>query len=131
MPNWSGKKSAASAEGGRWACGTVTDSCCTPFLALPKPCRHDTDPPLKNYPSSLVGNFFRFLLLSIRAPKMTSKNHRQKSENQGFWPPKTLSKSFPNASEIDVPKNMRFSIDFLPIFVVFCFERFFFEVLKT
>ena len=105
-------KSAASAEGGRWACGTVTDSCCTPFLALPKPCRHDTDPPLKNSPSSLVGNFFRFLLLSIRAPKMTSKNHRQKSENQGFWPPITLPKSIQNPFKIDVPQNMHFFIDF-------------------
>ena len=50
----------------------------------------------------------RFFALPKRASKMTSKKHRKKCENQGFWPPKTLPKSFQNTSEIDVLKNMRF-----------------------
>ena len=37
---------------------------------------------------------------------------RKKTENHGFWPPKTLPKSFQNAFKIDVPKNMRFFMDF-------------------
>ena len=123
-PGGSSIKSAASAEGGRWACEIVTDSCRTPFLALPKPCRHDTDPPLKNHPSSLVGHFFRFLLLSSRAPKITSKNHRQKCENQGFWPPKTPPKLSQNPSKIDAPKNMQFFIDFCAMLLVFLMFNF-------
>ena len=52
--------------------------------------------------------FRRFFRLPKRTSKMTSKNHRKKCENRGFWPPKTVPKSFQNASEIDVPKNIRF-----------------------
>ena len=33
-------------------------------------------------------------------------------ENHGFWPPKTVPKSFQNAFKNDVPKNMQFFIDF-------------------
>ena len=43
---------------------------------------------------------------------MTSKNHRKKCGNQGFWPPKPLPKPSPNPLKIDVPKNMQFFIDF-------------------
>ena len=37
--------------------------------------------------------FFRFFALAKRTSKMSSKNHRKKCENRGFWPPKTLPKS--------------------------------------
>ena len=37
---------------------------------------------------------------------------RQNRENQWFWPPKTLPKPFQNPFKIDVPKNMRFFIEF-------------------
>ena len=36
--------------------------------------------------------FGRFFRLPKRAWKMTSKKHRKKCENQGFWPPKPLPK---------------------------------------
>ncbi len=48
----------------------------------------------------------------IRASKITSKKHRKKCENRGFWPPKTLPKAFQNACKIDVPTSMRFFSDF-------------------
>ena len=37
---------------------------------------------------------------------------RKNTANRGFWAPKTLPKSSQNAFKIDVPKNMRFFIDF-------------------
>ena len=40
----------------------------------------------------------------------------KKSEKPGFWPPKTIPKSFQNAFKIDVPKNMQFFIDFCSMF---------------
>ena len=56
--------------------------------------------------------FFRFFRLPKRLLKFASKNHRKKCENRGFRLPKTFPKSFQNASEIDVPKNMGFFSDF-------------------
>ena len=43
--------------------------------------------------------------------KFASKKSRKNYKYQGFGPPKTLSKSFQNASEIDVPPHMRFLND--------------------
>ena len=37
---------------------------------------------------------------------------RKNRENHGFWPPKTLPKPSQNPLKIDVPKNMRFFIEF-------------------
>ena len=36
----------------------------------------------------------RFFRLPKRTSKMTSKNHRKKCKNRGFWSPKTIPKSF-------------------------------------
>ena len=44
----------------------------------------------------LLAHLGRFFRLSNCACKMTSKKHRKKCENQGFWPPKTLPKSCQN-----------------------------------
>ena len=44
--------------------------------------------------------------------KFTSKKCRKKCENRGFWPPKPVPKPSQNPIKIDVPKNMRFFIDF-------------------
>ena len=60
----------------------------------------------------LLGLLGRFFALPKRAVKTTSKKHRKKCENDGFWPPKTLPKWVQNAFKIDVPQNMRFCIDF-------------------
>ena len=79
----------------------------------------------------LLGLLGRFFALPERASKMTSKKHRKKTENQGFWSPKTLPKSFQNPFQIEFPKNMQFFIDFWRILVVSCLARSFFEVLKT
>ena len=38
--------------------------------------------------------------------------YRKNCENHGFWPPKTIPKPSQNAFKIDVPKNMRFFMDF-------------------
>ena len=62
--------------------------------------------------SVLLGLLGRIFALPKRAAKTTSKKHRKKCENQGFWPPKTLPKSIQNASENDVPTNMGFFSDF-------------------
>ena len=56
--------------------------------------------------------FGRFFRLPNRAWKMISKKHRKKCENRGFGPPKTLPKPFQNPLKIEIPKNMRFFIDF-------------------
>ena len=48
-------------------------------------------------------NFFLFF---------ASVFYRKNCENHGFWPAKTLPKLSQNPSKIDVPKNMRFFIDF-------------------
>ena len=48
---------------------------------------------------------------------------RNNYKNQGFWLPKTLPKPMQNCFKIDVPKNMRFCIDFCLIFVVCCKGR--------
>ena len=63
-----------------------------------------------------LGRFFR---LPKRAWKMTSKKHRKKCENHGFWPPKPLPKPSQNPIKIEVPKNMRFFIDFCSMFFFF------------
>ena len=65
----------------------------------------------------------RFLASSKRASKMTSKKHRKKCENQGFWLPQTVPKSTQNASQNDVPKSMRFFMDFGWHFVACCKGR--------
>jgi len=51
--------------------------------------------------------------------KITSKKHRKKRENQGFWPPKIYPKPTQNPFKIDVPKNMRFALDVRSIFFYF------------
>ena len=60
--------------------------------------------------------FFRIFDRIFRLPKcmskFTSKKCRKMSENRGFWPPKTLPKPIQNGFKIDVPKNMRFFIEF-------------------
>ena len=48
---------------------------------------------------------------------------RKNTENHGFWPPKTLPKSFPKGFKNDVPKNMRIFMDFYSIFVACCKSR--------
>ena len=48
---------------------------------------------------------------------------RKNTENHGFWPPKTLPKSFPEGSQNNVPKNVWFFRDFYLIFVVCCRRR--------
>ena len=55
--------------------------------------------------SVLLGFLGRFLALPEHASKMTSKKHRKKCENQGFWSPQTLPKPFQNPFKIDVPKD--------------------------
>ena len=68
--------------------------------------------------------FFRIFDRIFRLPKcmskFTSKKCRKMSENRGFWPPKTLPKPPQNAFKIDVPKNMRFFIDFCSNFDACC-----------
>ena len=51
---------------------------------------------------------------------MISKKHRTKCENQGFWPPKPLPKPSQNPLKIEVPKNIRFFIEFCLICVICC-----------
>ena len=60
----------------------------------------------------LLGLLGRIFALPKRAAKTTSKKHRKKCENRGFWPPKTIPKPSQNPLKIEVPKNMRFFIDF-------------------
>ena len=58
----------------------------------------------------------RLLGLQNRLPKFisffASIFYRKNCENHGFWPPKTLPKPSQNPLKIDVPKNMRFFMDF-------------------
>ena len=58
--------------------------------------------------SVLLGLLGRFLALPERASKTTSKKHRKKRENRGFWPSKPLPKPFQNPIKTEVPKNMQF-----------------------
>ena len=67
----------------------------------------------------LLAHLGRFFRLPKRAWKMTSKKHRKKCENRGFWPPKPLPKPSQNPLKIEVPKNMQFVIDFCAIFLFF------------
>ena len=68
----------------------------------------------------MLGSFFRFFGLRKNCWKNASKKHRKKCENQGSWPPKTVSKPSQNPSKIDVPKNMQFFIDFCSNFDACC-----------
>ena len=63
------------------------------------------------------------MALPERASKTTSKKHRKKRENRGFWPPKPLPKPFQNPIKTEVPKNMRFVIDFGSNFDACCKSR--------
>ena len=60
----------------------------------------------------LLGLLGRIFALPKRAAKTTSKKHRKKCENRGFWPSKTIPKPSQNPLKIEVPKNMWFFIDF-------------------
>ena len=51
----------------------------------------------------IFGPFFR---LPKCASKLTSKKHPKKSENKGFWSPKTIPKPSQNPSKMDGSKNM-------------------------
>ena len=73
--------------------------------------------------SVLLGLLGRFLALPERASKTTSKKHRKKRENRGFWPPKPLPKPFQNPIKTEVPKNMRFFIEFCSNFDACCKSR--------
>ena len=79
----------------------------------------DDGPP----PDALFFDFFRFFGLPQWSSKFASKNHPKKCENRGFWPPKTLPKPTQNAFKIEVPKNVRFWVDFGLIFVACCKGR--------
>ena len=92
----------------------------TPSLSLPRAPHIPPGRPQIGPCGCLVGNFFRFLCLPKCLPNFASKNHGKKCENRGFRPPKTLPKSFQNASEIEVPTNMRFFIDFESKFDACC-----------
>ena len=83
-----------------------------PLSISPPGSAHSAGPAPKSVNLRHGRHFSRFLALPKRLPKFASKKYRKKSENRGFWPPQTLSKSFQNASEIDVPTNMRFFSDF-------------------
>ena len=51
--------------------------------------------------SVLLGFLGRFLALPYCASKTTSKKHRKKRENQGFWPPKPLPKLSQNRAFLE------------------------------
>ena len=89
----------------------------TPSLSLP---RAPHIPPGRPKKAENFGFFvfFQFFRLPKRTWKIASKNYRKKCENDWFWPPKNLRKSFRNASEIDVLTKMWFFIDFCSDFVV-------------
>ena len=65
----------------------------------------------------------RFLSLPKIILFFASIFSRKNRENHGFWPPKTLPKPSQNPLKIDVPKNMRFFMDFCSIFVACCKSR--------
>ena len=54
----------------------------------------------------------RFLSLQKIILFFASIFSRKNRENHGFWPPKTLPKPSQNPFKIDVPKNIRFFIEF-------------------
>ena len=56
--------------------------------------------------------FFRIFASPNCILNFAWKKHRKKCENHRFWPPKALPKPCQNPVQIDVPKNMRFFIDF-------------------
>ena len=90
-----------------------------PLSISPPGSAHSAGPASRSPPYRLAGVFFRFFSLPKRLLKFASKNHRKKCENLGFWSPKTLPKPSQNPSKIDVPKNMRFFIDFCSACSVF------------
>ena len=96
---------------------------CSPLFFSPQEPGDDRSPPLNFRLLLLLGLLGRFFALLKRSSKFTSKKHRKKCENRGFWPPKTLPKSSQNASEIDVPKNIEIFIDFQSIFAACCKSR--------
>ena len=80
-------------------------------LISPREPGDDRNPAPKFPPLFFFRHFARFVLPK-RASKMISKKHRKKCENRGFWLPEAAPKTFQNASEIDVPTNMRFFSNF-------------------
>ena len=87
-----------------------------PPLYISPPGHAQSAGPALRRASKLVFAFFsQFFRLQKRSSKMTSKKIRKSR----ILASKILPKSFQNASEIDVPKNMRFFIDFWSIFFFF------------
>ena len=56
--------------------------------------------------------FFSIFCLSKTSSKICFEQITDKCEKPRFWLPKTLLKPFQNVSEIDVPTNLRFFIEF-------------------
>ena len=65
----------------------------------------------------------RFLSLPKIILFFASIFSRKNRENHRFWPPKTLPKPSQNPFKIDVPKNMRFFMDFGCFLVACCKSR--------
>ena len=84
----------------------------TPIFFFPQEGGEHRRPGAKKRNSVVLCLFFAILALPNCILNFASKKHRKKCENEGFWPPKTLPKWIQNAFKIDVPKNMRFCIDF-------------------
>ena len=70
----------------------------------------------KKSPPPLFFNFFSIFWPSKTFFKISIEKSSQQVRKSRFSAPQTLPKSFQNASEIDVPTNMRFFIDF-------CFKK--------
>ena len=83
-----------------------------PLSISPPGHAHSAGPSPRLPPYRFCWLLLRFLGLPKNPLKFKSKKWRNKCENRGFRAPKTLPKSFQNASENDVPTNMGFFNDF-------------------
>ena len=74
----------------------------TPLFFSPQHPAHSAGPAQNEWLPRPFGVFFSNFCCRNAFQILTSKKHRTKCENQGFWPPKILPKPFQNPSKIDV-----------------------------
>ena len=77
----------------------------TPLFFSPQHPAHSAGPAQDGLKLHGLAFFFSNFCFQNTFQILTSKKHRKKLENKGFWPPKTVPKPFKNPSQIDVPEQ--------------------------
>ena len=92
---------------------------CSPLFFSPQEAGDHRSPPLNLRVLRLVGSLGQIFCSSETLFKNDIEKTSKKMRKSRILASKTLPKSFQNTSEIDVPKNMRFFVDFRSVLLFF------------